>query len=201
MRKCILTAASILAIMPGVARAAEPACLSPAEFSSLAGYALPSVISGTSQRCSATLAPDAYLSKNGKALASRYAARKDASWPGAKAAFLKLSSGKNPDAAKLLGGVPDDSLQQMLDAVMEGMASQQIPVERCDTIDKFVRLLAPLPPENTAELIGLTVGLASKAKTAAPAASATPAAKDASAPAKAVPAKASKLAGINVCPT
>ena len=50
----------------------------------------------------------------------------------------------------------------MIDAVMEGMVSQQIPVERCATIDRVVRLLAPLPPANTADLIALAVGLGAK---------------------------------------
>jgi len=162
MHKTMLTAAALLAALPGIARAAEPPCLSASEFSSLAGYALPNVISGTSQRCSATLSADAFLRKSGGSLATRYAERKQASWPGAKAAFLKLSAAKDDDAGRLLRSLPDPSLQQMIDAVMEGMVSQQIPVERCATIDRLVRLLAPLPPENTAELIALAVGLGAR---------------------------------------
>jgi hypothetical protein len=42
------------------------------------------------------------------------------------------------------------------------MVSQQIPVERCSTIDKVVRLLAPLPPANMAELVSVMVGLGAK---------------------------------------
>lgn len=58
--------------------------------------------------------------------------------------------------------MPDASLQQMLDAAMAGMVGQRLPVERCATVDTVVRLLAPLPPQNTAELIALAVGLGSK---------------------------------------
>lgn len=162
MRTLALSLAATLLPISGVANAAEPPCLTAGEFSSLAGYALPSVISGTSARCRATLGPNAYLPRNGADLAARYSERKAESWTGAKAAFLKLSSGMNDQANKMFRDMPDSSLQPILDSMMEGMISQQIPVERCGTIDNFVRLLAPLPAANTAELIALAVGLGAK---------------------------------------
>ncbi|MCK9543466.1 MAG: hypothetical protein M0R03_15705 [Novosphingobium sp.] len=161
-RKFLSLAACLLIAAPGIAQAAEPPCLAPAEFTSLAGYALPSLISGTTARCGASLGPSAFLSRSGKDLATRYAQGKTANWPGAKAAFLKLSASTNKDANQIIGTLPDATLQQMLDAVMEGMAGQQIPVEKCGTIDNVVRLLSPLPPANTAELIALAVGLGAK---------------------------------------
>lgn len=163
MRRFAAIAAAVLAAAPGVAQAAESPCLTPAEFTSLATYALPSVITGTTQRCSTALGPDAYLRRNGQQLAASYSARKAIAWPGAKAAFLKISTSSNADANGLIRGMPDTSLQQMLDAAMAGMVGQRLPVERCATVDNVVRLLAPLPPQNTAELIALAVGLGSKA--------------------------------------
>jgi hypothetical protein len=152
----------LLTLAPTVAKAAEPPCLSAAEFTSLAEYALPSVLSGTTQRCSTTLAPDAYLRRSGAQLIQRYAQRKPAAWPGAKAAFLKLSTTTNADANRLISTMPDATLQQMLDSLMEGLVSQHVPLERCETIDRVIGLLAPLPPGNTAELIALAVGLGAK---------------------------------------
>ena len=152
-----------LALTPVAAQAAKSPCLSPAEFSSLAGYALPSVIKGTSKRCAPTLGATAFLRSDGDRLATRYSANKGNTWPGAKAAFLKLSGSGNRDAGDILRKMPDEALQGMLDSVFEGLVAQEIPVERCSTIDSFIRLLSPLPPENTAELIALTVGLASHA--------------------------------------
>ncbi|PEQ11262.1 hypothetical protein B2G71_18430 [Novosphingobium sp. PC22D] len=159
-----LIPACLLALLPATAQAADPACLTPSEFSSLAAYALPSAITGTAKRCSQTLGPNSYLGKSGASLAGRYAARRASSWPGAKAAFLKLSAGRDETANQLFRSMPDESLKQMLDPLLEGMVVQKIPVEKCGTIDTFVRLLSPLPPENTAELIAVTVGLATKAK-------------------------------------
>lgn len=162
MRKPVALAAAVLVLTPGIASAAEPPCLTPAEFTSLAGYTLPSIINGTAQRCATTLAPSAYLRTSGRDLASRYAGQKAKHWSGAKAAFLKLSASTNADANKLFRDMPDSSLQGILDATMEGMVSGQIPLNRCSTIDRLIGLLAPLPPENTAELIALAVGLGAK---------------------------------------
>lgn len=166
MAKVTHFTAALLLLVPGVAEAAEPPCLTKSEFSSLAGYALPSVISGTTKRCSATLGPEAYLAQDGAQLAERYAVRKTSAWPDAKAAFLKLSAEKDAKTRDVFRKLSDDSLQEMLDVILEGMVSQEIPLEKCGTIDEFVRLLSPLPPENTAELIALTVGLAADSKPA-----------------------------------
>lgn len=159
MRKAATICAAVLAIASTSAHAAQP-CLTPAEASSLAAYALPAAITGTTKRCTPSLAPSAFLRTGGTELAQRYAARKAQNWPAAKAAFLKM--GGKDDASALLAGLPDPSLQQMLDAIIEGMVAQEIPTERCASIDRVVGLLAPLPAQNMAELIGVMLGLTGK---------------------------------------
>ena len=161
MRRPVQFMALALIAAPGVVQAAEPPCLTAREFTDLSSYALPSIITGTAERCSAALGAGAFLKRDGRALASRYSAAKPAAWPGAKSAFIKLSGGANSDAANLFKNMPDNKLQPMVDALVEGMIAQQVPAERCRTIDTAVRLLAPLPPQNTAELIALAVGLGS----------------------------------------
>jgi len=161
MRKSASMLAACLAVAPALAEAAQP-CLSPAEASSLAAYALPSALSGTAKRCAPALAPTSFLRSDGNALVARYAARKARNWPQARAAFLKIGSKGDPGTDALLSGLPDASLQQMLDAVIEGMVAQEIPAERCQAIDHIVSLLAPLPAENTADLIVTVMGLASE---------------------------------------
>jgi 2-C-methyl-D-erythritol 2,4-cyclodiphosphate synthase len=80
---------------------------------------------------------------------------------------LTISKGKD-DASKMFAQLPDSSLREMVDVVLEGMITQEIPVGECSKIDNFVRLLAPLPPENTAELVVMMVGLATADKPAKP---------------------------------
>ncbi|MFA7586950.1 MAG: hypothetical protein WCY11_12275, partial [Novosphingobium sp.] len=146
-----------------LAHAAAAPCLTPGEFSALSSYALPSVITGTAQRCGASLPSQAYLKANGSQLAARYAGLRQSAWPGARAALVKVAPAINPEAATLMAKLPDETLQQIADAWVESLVAQQLPVERCASVDRLVRLLAPLPPENTAELVALAVGLGAKA--------------------------------------
>jgi hypothetical protein len=151
------------ALAPVAAQAAEPPCVTPAEFTALSTYALPSIISGTAQRCATALPADAWLRHNGVQLAARYSVAKPAAWPIAKAAFFKISGNTaNVDGASLLKSLPDSSLQPMLDALISGVIGQHLPAERCSIIDRLVQLLAPLPPENTAEIIAIAAGLGAK---------------------------------------
>ncbi len=159
MRNVATICAAALALVSTGAQAAQP-CLTPAKASSLFGYALPSAINGTVKRCTPSLGATAFLRTGGAKLASRYAAGKSQNWPAAKAAFLKI--GGKDEGSALLARLPDASLQQMLDTIIEGMVAQEIPVDRCPTIDRIVGLLAPLPAQNTAELIGVILGLTSK---------------------------------------
>ncbi len=162
MRRFTAAFAAALMVVPAAAQAAEMPCLSSAEFASLSSYALPSMIRGTAQRCSAVLPGDAFLRKDGDQLAARYEVRKASAWPGAKAAFLKIGSSTNPQAADMFSLMSDDALQPMVDSLIQGMVGQQLPTERCSAVNRLVMLLAPLPAESTAELIGLAAGLGAK---------------------------------------
>lgn len=158
----ILTASALLAMTPGMVRATEP-CLAPAEFSSLVGFALPGTIAGVAQRCGPTLPPSAFLRGGAKGMVDRYAAVKPTLWPGAKAAITKLSVGAPTDISALLGQLPDPQQQQIVETMVTGMVAEKLPVARCPVLDRLLAILSPLPPESTAEAIGLAIGLGSRA--------------------------------------
>lgn len=162
MRAFTAAAALVATLTAQTALAAEPPCLTPGEFTALSTYALPSMITGTTQRCAASLPADAWLKRNGPALAQRYARIRPAAWTRAKPAVLKLAGSTGGQTAEVFRAMPDANLQQMADAFIEGLVTQRVPADRCSVIDRMVRLVSPLPPENTAELIGLTVGLTSR---------------------------------------
>lgn len=153
-----LIALSLCSLMVSqIAAAAETPCLTPREATAVASYALPSVITGTSQRCAPVLGKDAYLTRDGAKLAARYSARKAAAWPEAKAALLKVGgAGEMTDAVRKL---PDATVQPLLDTLVTGLVVEQMPTDRCTPLDRALWLLSPLPPENTAELIALSLGL------------------------------------------
>lgn len=149
-------------VIPGIAQAAEPVCLTPSEFTALSTYALPSLIRGTAERCTPVLPSGAFLRSDGEKLAQRYSVKRDAAWPGAKQAFLKIGSAKSPEAAQIIGKMSDETLKPMVDELVTGAVSQQLPEDRCKPVDRALRLLSPLPAENTAELIGVIAGLGAR---------------------------------------
>jgi hypothetical protein len=158
------TIASLLALAPAAASAAEPVCLSHDEATSLLAYALPQAISGVAKRCAPALPADAFLRQKGNALVSRYVVQKDKYWPTAKPAFLKTLGGDGGDMAQMTRTLPDETLRQLADTFVEGYVSQQIAPKSCKKLDIAIDLLSPLPPENTAGLIALTMEVASTAE-------------------------------------
>lgn len=161
-RRFALIASALLAIAPGMVRAAEP-CLTPAEFSALVGFAMPGTIAGVAQRCGPALPADAFLRGPAKGMIERYAAIKPTLWPGAKAAIGKLSMGAPTDISALLGQLPDPQQQQIVETMVTGMVAEKLPVARCPVLDRLLAILSPLPPQSTAEAIGLAIGLGSRA--------------------------------------
>lgn len=155
------TLAAFLAIVPAVASAAEPVCLTRTEATSLLAYALPQAIDGTAKRCAAVLPAGAFLRQHGGELVERYAGQKDKYWPQAKPAFMKALGA---DAANTVRNLPDDTTRQLADTFVEGFVSQRIALKSCDKLDLAIDLLSPLPPENTAGLIALTMEVASNAE-------------------------------------
>lgn len=146
-----------------VAAAQGPACLSEQEVTSLVTYALPVVMNSTMKTCSPQLSPQGYFATQGSGLVQRYAARKSAAWPQAKAALIKL--GGNDDKMKdIVANLSDEALQPFAEGIVSAMVTRGIKPGQCKAIERGVRLLSPLPPENTAELVTFILVLADKPK-------------------------------------
>jgi hypothetical protein len=163
MRHIALTLAILALPCPALAQAQQPLpCLSAAEFTAVSTFTLPGVIRGAAQRCSAVLPPKAFLRSQSESLAQRYSKGRDQAWPEAKAAFIKVGGGMDPQAAGLLKGMPDETLKPFVESAVSTMVGQQLPVDRCSAVDRLVMLLSPLPAASTAEVIGLAAGLGAK---------------------------------------
>ena len=161
LRSVALAAIAFGLTAPQVALAAQAPCLTVSEASAVAAYAMPSVISGTAQRCAPVLGKDAWLSRNGTALSQRYADRKPVVWPEAKAALLRMVADGADPASDVIKSLPDASMQQLADSLVVSSVAEKMPASRCGAVDRFLSLISPLPPENTAELVALTLGVLS----------------------------------------
>lgn len=162
MRRTALVLAMFSLSAPVTAQTQQAPCLTAQEFTAVSTFALPGVIRGAAQRCQAVLPQQAFLRSQSETLAQRYARGRDKAWPEAKAAFIKIGGGMDPQAASLFRSMPDDTLKPFVEGAVSTMVSQQLPTDRCTAVDRLVMLLSPLPAESTAEVIGLAAGLGAR---------------------------------------
>lgn len=158
-------AAAVVFVLPtqAVAAAAGPGCLTSAEVRSLATFAMPSALTGLIDSCSPQIGANSFMATRGKALVATYSAGKDAAWPQARNAFFRLAGeGKagDKDTAAAVAKLPDAALQPFVEGMIGAMIGSKLKPGQCVMADKLMRLLAPLPPENTAELLSTIIELA-----------------------------------------
>jgi hypothetical protein len=146
-----------------IAMAADAPCLSEHEVTSLVTYALPVVMDSAIKTCRPQLAPGGYFATQGAALVQRYAAHKSMAWPEAKRALLKI--GGNDDKMKdMVASLSDEALQPFAEGLVAQLVTKGIKPKQCIAIERATRLLSPLPPENTAELLTFVIVLAERPK-------------------------------------
>lgn len=160
--------AAIAAMLSGEAAQAQlqtGPCLSEQEVGSLVTYALPVVMDSAMKACAPRLSPQGYFATQGTALVQRYTARKPGAWPQAKAALLKLGdSDKSDKMGDMITKLPDSALQPFAEGMVAQMVAEGIKPDQCTAIERATRLLSPLPPENTADLLTFVIVMADKPK-------------------------------------
>ena len=150
----ILSAASLSA---SAVAAAPKECVSEAEGAAIMASLMPDLIKGLGDKCAPHLPANAYLVQNGKALSDRYKLLADQRWPTAKLAFARMTG--EPEMADKL---PDEFFRPMLGSMVGSELVKGIGAEDCGGANRIVENLAPLPPQNVANLIGAIMALADK---------------------------------------
>lgn len=163
MRNMIWGAALASLGMAEVCAAQEPACLTEREVTNLVTYALPVVMDSAIKTCRPQLSPEGYFATQGSSLVQRYAARKGAAWPEAKAALIKLG-GKDSKLKDMVSSLSDEALQPFAEGMVSAVVTKGIKPDQCKAIERATRLLSPLPPENTAELLTFILVVTEKPK-------------------------------------
>ncbi len=159
------------AAMPAQAAAAEAAqCLSPLEVRALATFAMPSVLTGLIDHCAPEVGSSGFMTTQGRDLITSYAAHKNSAWPTARKAFFRLAGSKSDtgEATDMMAKMPDAALQPFVEGMIGGMVGSKLKPGQCVIADKMMRLLSPLPPENTSELLGTILELAGADKKSGP---------------------------------
>lgn len=160
MRRLFSVSAALLCtLLPLQASAqATRACLTAKETQALVSFALPDVISAVTTKCALAAGKDSYLGTSGTALSERYRPAANAAWPTARPAIRKLAV---PDG-QLLDAMPDESLKGFAGALAATAIVRGIKPQQCSDIDRGMRLLSPLPPENLSMLVGFMLEILSR---------------------------------------
>ena len=171
LRRLTVAVASFALTGQAVAQTAAPSCLSPGDVRALTTFAMPSVLNGLIANCGPQVGPRSFLMTQGNGLVAAYSARKQAAWPAARKAFFRLAESGKPsdkDTADAVAKLPDTALQPFVEGMIGTMIGSKLKPGQCVIADKLLRLLAPLPPENTTELISTIFELADADKKAGP---------------------------------
>lgn len=148
MRAALALLASLALATPA---AAAPPCLTAREAETIALVALPDLIRETGRVCAATLPAASLIRRPTGAFLAKYQTAADRAWPDARLAIAKLS---DPSVVLLL---QSDYARPVLTALMVPLLVGRIATADCPTIDRFVTLVEPLPPRNTAGLVVTTL--------------------------------------------
>ena len=151
MKRPFSLAFAMMALGSNAAQAAPaPRCLNPAEMRGLIAYFLPEVVGEVTRNCAASLPAGSYLRTGLPRLGARLADAKAANWPIARAAFLKISDGKD---AKDMARLRDDALRPMVDQVMAEKIKVPVDPATCGEVNDITEALAPLSAEQHVNLL------------------------------------------------
>ena len=135
-------------------------CLTPREAQAMVSFTLPDIITGLGQKCGAVLGPTSFLAQSGKEMADRYRPLAAAAWPQARPGLRKLA-GEN---AAMLDLMPDETLKFFSAGLAATAVIKQVDPAACSDVDRILRAVAPLPPENMSMLVGILLEISSRPK-------------------------------------
>nr|WP_137678391.1 hypothetical protein [Parerythrobacter lutipelagi] len=146
-------AAVALAALAQPVAASAQACLPQEDVSDAVIYAMPLITQAAQTRCAQELADDGYLAASGAAFADRYVSLQDNAWPGAMRLLSQFAGDDAGSSVELIQSLPETALRPFVDAIIMQKVSAEIKPKDCTKIERGMELLAPLPPQNTGDLV------------------------------------------------
>ncbi len=118
------------------------ACVTAPEAESLLITVIPDALEEVGRTCATQLPPTALLRSPGRAFGDNYRALADANWPNTRRALAKILP---PEATPMLD---NDLARLMLISLAGPIVAQQVTPADCGPANRFLTMIAPLPPKN-----------------------------------------------------
>lgn len=162
MKLSLLTASALLLTSPATGQNAprnSPPCLSKDQASAFVSYVMPTYLERVAGRCRSALPADAFLHRtDGLTTLARFNSEKEAQWPTAKQAMLRLGGNAVPVT------LSDTTLKGLLNEGIVSDLAAKFEVKDCAAIDDLARGLAPLPLRNIGEVVSAILVFSSAEK-------------------------------------
>ncbi|MEE4199378.1 hypothetical protein [Erythrobacter sp.] len=136
--------------LPATAMAQDQRCIPQAQSEAVVAYLLPDMLESAGDRCARQLGRDAYLSTNAGNLADRLQPLAERSWPEAKRGLENAFASPLPDDPNILAFGRK--------AIADGI-TKDLDQAACGVVSDLTRELAPLPPQNFANVFALFLRL------------------------------------------
>ena len=165
IRSLAISIAASASLVAGQASAQD--CISQAQISNLAIYAVPLLVDGVQGKCLGQLPSNGFLATSGAEFTAPYTSLQDSVWPQAREGFMYFAAnGEDQDEGmaddEFLGSLPDEALRPLFDLIITEKVGESIKLGDCRKVERALELMAPLPPENTGGLIALLVSAVGK---------------------------------------
>jgi len=148
LRKLALAAAACALTGQAAAQSLQPrACLTAPEAESLLITVIPDALGEVSHTCANQLPAGALLRNPDRAFGDSYRTLADANWPNTRRALAKILPA---DAAPMLD---NDLARLMLISLAGPIVAQQVTPADCGPANRFLTMIAPLPPKNAVAAI------------------------------------------------
>ena len=136
--------------LPGAAIAQEARCIPQNESRAVVANLLPDIIQSASTRCATHLDRGSYLGSRSADLVNDLRPLATRSWPQAKGTLEYMIGSALPDNPAIL--------ELGRRAIAEGI-TRNLDATNCSVVDRLVGEIAPLPPENFANVFALFLEL------------------------------------------
>ena len=156
MKHICTSALAGLALFSSQAAYAQQACVQPADLDDTILYAMPALYEAVMESCADQYRADGFMKSEGEAFVEQFRAKQDDAWPGALRllqGFADRGSDGDDAMMDMVAALPPETLRPFVDSLVVQMVSDEIKPDSCETIERGVELLSPLPPENVSALV------------------------------------------------
>ena len=166
-RRMIASAIALAALGTSqTALAQAQMCVAPADLSDAVVYALPIAYDASRTACANRLSANGFMATGGEAYIGQFRAGQNQAWPGAfrvlKTFMASDSAGESGAPAEMgamLSAMPEESLRPFVDALVGQMIADEIKGDTCDSIERGLELISPLPTQNVGGLVAFIAAM------------------------------------------